>query len=648
MDELAHFFGHLFDSSSWPPRWHCGVWTDFHGWVYIISNLLIWSAYFAIPIVIVKFVVQKANTQFTKLYFLFAAFILACGLTHLLDAVAFWVPMYRFNALVLFVTAIISWITVYNLIKLMPVAFSLKTQKEFEFEIEQKNHAENEVRKLNTQLEDMVASRTAEIVNYKYALDESAIVAITDQKGIIQHVNDNFCKISKYTREELLGRDHRIINSEYHPKEYIRDLWVTIANGKIWKGELKNKAKDGTIYWVDTTIVPFLNDEGKPYQYMAIRADITKRKESEEREQKLKDELSRSEVRFRSMVHNIADIITLVDEEGKIKYESSSIKQVLGYDEKELLGKSIFELMHPDDIDFIATEFAKNTQDDGNGPLVEFRYLNKEGKYIYMEAQGSNQINNPHIRAVVVNSRDITKRKEAEKERELLIEELTRNNKDLQQFSYITSHNLRAPIANLLGLVEAYNRDNPADEFNKVVIDGVATATNQINNTLHDLIEVVTIRGNTGINRELLKFDVEFSKILNSVINLVNQSGAHITVDFENAPEISYNKTYLESILLNLITNAIKYKSPKRPLQVKVRTYINGNKTVLEFEDNGLGIDLNRYSDRLFGLYQRFHGNHDSKGLGLYIVNSQVTAMGGKIAVESTPDVGTKFIINLN
>lgn len=648
MDELAHFFGHLFDSSSWPPRWHCGVWTDFHGWVYIISNLLIWSAYFAIPIVIVKFVVQKANTQFTKLYLLFAAFILACGLTHLLDAVAFWVPMYRFNALVLFVTAIISWITVYNLIKLMPVAFSLKTQKEFEFEIEQKNHAENEVRKLNTQLEDMVASRTAEIVNYKYALDESAIVAITDQKGIIQHVNDNFCKISKYTREELLGRDHRIINSEYHPKEYIRDLWVTIANGKIWKGELKNKAKDGTIYWVDTTIVPFLNDEGKPYQYMAIRADITKRKESEEREQKLKDELSRSEVRFRSMVHNIADIITLVDEEGKIKYESSSIKQVLGYDEKELLGKSIFELMHPDDIDFIATEFAKNTQDDGNGPLVEFRYLNKEGKYIYMEAQGSNQINNPHIRAVVVNSRDITKRKEAEKERELLIEELTRNNKDLQQFSYITSHNLRAPIANLLGLVEAYNRDNPADEFNKVVIDGVATATNQINNTLHDLIEVVTIRGNTGINRELLKFDVEFSKILNSVINLVNQSGAHITVDFENAPEISYNKTYLESILLNLITNAIKYKSPKRPLQVKVRTYINGNKTVLEFEDNGLGIDLNRYSDRLFGLYQRFHGNHDSKGLGLYIVNSQVTAMGGKIAVESTPDVGTKFIINLN
>src|SRR5689334_12742845 len=105
------------------------------------------------------------------------------------------------------------------------------------------------------ELERKVSERTAElesitknISDYKFALDESCIVAVTDQRGIIQHVNDNFCKISKYSREELLGQDHRIINSHYHPKEFIRNLWVTIANGQIWKGELKNKAKDGTIY----------------------------------------------------------------------------------------------------------------------------------------------------------------------------------------------------------------------------------------------------------------------------------------------------------------------------------------------------------------------------------------------------------------
>jgi signal transduction histidine kinase len=199
------------------------------------------------------------------------------------------------------------------------------------------------------------------------------------------------------------------------------------------------------------------------------------------------------------------------------------------------------------------------------------------------------------------------------------------------------------PVANLISLLNLYDKEKPEDAFNQVLIEKFEEATMQLNSTLNDLINVLVIKSNTNVDKQECDLQAILAEVRRGIDNLLQENNGIIEFDFSAVPEILYNKIHLESIFLNLLTNAIRYKAKERNPVIEIRSYQEEKWTVISFKDNGLGIDLKRFGDRLFGLYQRFHESKEGKGLGLYMVNSQVIAMGGKIEVVSEPGVGSTF-----
>ncbi|MED1913756.1 EAL domain-containing protein [Bacillus thuringiensis] len=246
-----------------------------------------------------------------------------------------------------------------------------------------------------------------ELADVKYALDQSTILAITDYKGIILRANEQFCRISKYERSELIGKDHRILNSGYHPQGFFKEMWSCIRSGQVWRGEIRNRAKDGSYYWVDTTIVPFKNQEGEIYQYLSIRSDITCRKLME-------DELKRSEEKYRIIAENTSDIISIINLDGEFLYLSPSHKRVWEHTVPDEEIHNLFEWIVEDDRDIFAyaIQHAFSTRKEY---MVECRINTQRNDVIWTESK-INPITDEegNVTKLLLVTRDVTDRKQSE------------------------------------------------------------------------------------------------------------------------------------------------------------------------------------------------------------------------------------------
>jgi PAS domain S-box-containing protein len=388
--------------------------------------------------------------------------------------------------------------------------------------------------------------------------------------------------------------------------------------------------------------VPVANEQGVIDKLLLATQNITERKRVEEHLRLLESVITHS---------NDSVLITEatpINYPGpRIIYVNEAFTKMTGYHMAEVVGKTprILHGSRTSRHELNRIKSALENHEPVEAELINYTKSRKEF-WVHLSIVPVTDAKGHYTHWVSVQ-RDITQRKKVEEEQQVLIDELMRQNKDLQQFSYITSHNLRAPVANMMGILNLYNRENPADPLNQLLIEKFGESTEQLNSTLSDLIRILVIKNTVNVDSEYMELELLLKKVHKSIENTLEEAHANVSYNFAKAPGLHYNRAHLESIFLNFLTNSARYRSPDRPLEINISSQNSNGYLQINFSDNGLGIDLNRYGERLFGLYQCFHPHAESKGLGLYIVKSQVTALGGKIEVESEVNRGTTFKVFL-
>ena len=445
-------------------------------------------------------------------------------------------------------------------------------------------------------------------------------------------------------KQNQVGKSSEWWFGNIHPEDSIKmsiKLYSFIEQKtEKWQDQYRFKCADGSYKYVLDRGFLLKDEKGIAIRMIGAIQDITKQKEEEQRLKLLETVITQTKD---SIIITEADL-----NDGKIPkivYVNPAFSVMSGYDSDEIIGKSPTILKGPnsDDEEYEKLINAIINKEECQVETISYK-KNKEEYWVSFSMLPVYNSDGELSHWVSIQ-RDISEEKKQEVEKEQLIRELTQNNKDLQQFSYITSHNLRAPLSNLTGLLSLIN-DIPVENPElKEILDGFKKSTHLLNETINDLVKVIIIKDNPSIQKEDVQLNDIFENVFSQLDFLIGLHKPIIKINFEEVTFLNINKAYLESILLNLLTNSIKYKSETRKLKINITAQNVDDSTVLVFKDNGIGIDLERNRDKIFGLYQRFHNHPDSKGLGLYLVKSQVETMGGIITLESEVNIGTIFTL---
>jgi len=364
--------------------------------------------------------------------------------------------------------------------------------------------------------------------------------------------------------------------------------------------------------------------------------------------QKKMDEIFKNEKHFRALIENSSDAKTLISKHGEWVYQSPAVERLTGFPFKDLKGKLIFDIIHPDDLAYYRAFFKEENQLPGVPKPYQLRLLHRNGYYISTEGMITNLLHDESVKAYILNFRDCTERKLAETERSTMVDDILQRNKDLEQFSYIVSHNLRAPVANIIGLAEELNDNQLALSEIKVLRQYLLQSAKQLDHVILDLNNVLQVKHEINENKEKVTLSIILEEIKSSISHIIRDENVDFLIDFSEADELFTIKSYLHSVFYNLISNSIKYRRAVAAPIIEIKSLLNGDKLTIHYKDNGLGIDLNKYGDQLFGLYKKFHHHVEGRGMGLFMVKTQLETLKAEISVESQVDQGTEFTIEFN
>jgi len=464
--------------------------------------------------------------------------------------------------------------------------------------------------------------------NFQDAVSRISLLGLMDEKGHLVFVNESLLEKTGNESIDLIGKKWTALLSNIYTQEDFNEIWEIIQTKKIWNAQQKFLKKSGQYFWANCTIISIVEGEQAPSQYLLIADDISSLKDAEKRNREYA-------VKLHNILEGVTDAIFVIDKNWLVTNTNNEAKRLLEKTGESLYGKNIWEIFPAEEGSKFYQFFRKAKKRKITVQFEEFYSPNNQWFDISIY---------PSKDGLAVCFRNVTERKQKEEERKEILEHLIVQNRDLEEFTYITSHSLRAQIANIIMLSSALD-PNGLTPLNHEIFEKLHQSSVNLNMVISDLNTILTVKNKGPVLLEDVNLNNVFVNAMAKIPADLSAFKKYVTPSFEKAIKIRSVRSYLETILNQLITNSIKFRSLDKTPKIEIRSEVLKNKCLISIIDNGIGIDLNKNEKHLFKLYQTFHPGKGGKGMGLYLCKILVDELNGSIDISSEKDKGTKISI---